>query len=81
MDLLPKYKGYEDVDIVQDIKMASHRRLLKYTIHGKCLHNTFIAFTAINPISGRLLATHISGRGLFTTLLDISRSNRPILKI
>ena len=34
-----------------------------------------------NPISGRLLATPISGRGLFRTPLDISRSNGLIFKI
>ena len=36
----------------------------------------------INPISGRLLATSISAMGrLFTTPLDISRSNGSIFKI
>ena len=36
----------------------------------------------VNPISGRLLATPISGRGgLFRAPLDISRSNGPIFKI
>ena len=35
-----------------------------------------------NPISGRLLATPISGKGgLFRTPLDISGSYRPIFKI
>ena len=37
--------------------------------------------TSLNPISGRLPATPISGRGLLTTPLDISRSNGPIFKI
>ena len=51
------------------------QNLIKYRFIGK--HDT------LNPISGRLLATPISGRGggLFTTPLDISRSNGPIFKI
>ena len=35
----------------------------------------------LNPISGRLLATPISGRGAVYDPLDISRSNGPIFKI
>ena len=39
--------------------------------------------SVINPISGRLLATPISGRGWGAVYdpLDISRSNEPIFKI
>ena len=43
---------------------------------------TFRRSVSLNPISGRLLATPISGRGgLFRTALDISGSYRSIFKI
>ena len=45
-------------------------------------HPHGITLCSLNPISGRLLATPISGKGgLFRTPLEISGSNRSIFKI
>ena len=50
-------------------------------VHDDLEHDPELKFE-VNPISGRLLATPISGKGgLFRTPLDISGSYRSIFKI
>ena len=59
-----------------------HKKTCTFQPHFSCNEaEHHLLGNMLNPKSGRLLSTPISGGGLFTIPLDISRSKGPIFKI